>query len=241
MQENNIVTSQNETVVMDKAISSVNIITDIDKERIEKVQKAGLPISNAKLLEKKVIKPVSYIVDGMLAQGLTVVAGVNKGGKSFLALLLCLSVARGTDFMGFPTKQGRCLYLALEDNESRLKERMLKILGDEEAPSELDFVTDTISRLGDGLYGLLEEYVKVFPETKLIVIDTFALIRGSKNKKEGDYEFDYRETHILKQLADKYGICILVITHTRKLRDANDVFNNVGGSVGMLAAADVAR
>ena len=42
-----------------------------------------------------VYKPVEFVVDGLLAQGLYILAGAPKVGKSWLALDLCLSIAKG--------------------------------------------------------------------------------------------------------------------------------------------------
>lgn len=61
------------------------------------------------------LEPIDFLVDGLFAQGLYILGGSPKVGKSWLALQLCLAVCTGTPFLGRPTRQGEVLYLALED------------------------------------------------------------------------------------------------------------------------------
>ena len=68
--------------------------------------------------------PRSVIVDGFLPAGTYILAGAPKCGKSFLMTQLCWCVAEGHPFLGFPTKQSEVLYLALEDTEERLQNRL---------------------------------------------------------------------------------------------------------------------
>jgi hypothetical protein len=72
------------------------------------------------------LPPVKYIVDGFIAEGLTVLAGRPKVGKSWMALGLAIAVASpfGYAFGSIPVEQGDVLYLALEDNKRRLKRRL---------------------------------------------------------------------------------------------------------------------
>lgn len=44
----------------------------------------------------------------------------------------------------------------------------------------------------------------------------------------------------LKQIVDKHDIGVLLIHHTRKMKDPSDVFNELSGSTGMLGAQDCA-
>ena len=42
-----------------------------------------------------VYKPIEFVIDGLLAQGLYILAGAPKVGKSWLSLDMCLSIAKG--------------------------------------------------------------------------------------------------------------------------------------------------
>ena len=78
-------------------------------------------------LMKKEVRPVQFVVDGLLPRGLSIVAGKRKEGKSWLILDMCFSVAAGEKFFDHDTEQGTVLYLDLEDPETRLIQRAHEI------------------------------------------------------------------------------------------------------------------
>jgi RecA-family ATPase len=55
------------------------------------------------------------LIDGILRQGhKMLVTGPSKAGKSYLLAQLCIAIAEGTDWLGWPCTQGRVLYVNLE-------------------------------------------------------------------------------------------------------------------------------
>ena len=72
-------------------------------------------------------KPLAYCVDGLLTQGLYILAGAPKVGKSWLALDICLSVAKGEDVLKHRTNIGTALYLCLEDSYHRIQNRLYEL------------------------------------------------------------------------------------------------------------------
>jgi RecA-family ATPase len=216
--------------------------TDSDLEYFERTQRTQeaqaaplAPISAAEL-QRADLPPLKFVVEGLLPQGLGILASPPKYGKSWLVLDLCLSVAAGKPFLGRPTHRGGCLYLALEDSFHRLQERMNKVLGGGKAPGNFTLST-RCADLSSGLTGQLEAHVKAHPDTALIVIDTFQKIRGAAGK-ETAYSADYREVGQLKQFADRCGLCLLLVHHLRKMDDNADVFNRISGTNGIAGAAD---
>ena len=182
-------------------------------------------------LMKKEVRPVQFVVDGLLPRGLSIVAGKRKEGKSWLMLDLCFSVAAGEKFLDFDTEQGTVLYLDLEDPETRLLQRAREIR--DVIPSQFHEATRA-GKLGAGLAEQIEDFVHDHPDTNLVVIDTLQKIR----KPKGDtYAGDYQVVSSLKNLADKLNIAIVCIHHTRKMK-AKDTFDSVLGSTGLTAAAD---
>lgn len=178
-----------------------------------------------------------FLVDKILPCGLVIVASPPKYGKSWLALDVCISVATGTKVLGFKTNKCGVLYLALEDSYNRLQDRMKKVLNGRIAPKE--FATSIrAADLGHGLIKQLEDFLSKSPETKLIVIDTFAKIRAEMRRGESAYTADYREAGQLKTFADTHKVCLVLIHHTKKMRDTNDVFANISGTMGLTGAAD---
>ena len=51
------------------------------------------------------------------------------------------------------------------------------------------------------------------------------------------YSSDYEVIGKLKQFADQYGICVLIVHHTRK-QPAGDSFEMISGTTGLLGCAD---
>ncbi|MCD7827766.1 MAG: AAA family ATPase [Clostridiales bacterium] len=55
------------------------------------------------------------LIGGLLRAGhKMLVSGSSKAGKSFFLMELCVSIAEGREWMGFPCKQGKVLYVNLE-------------------------------------------------------------------------------------------------------------------------------
>ena len=176
-------------------------------------------------------KPLEYCIDGLLTQGLYILAGAPKVGKSWLALDICLSVAKGEDVLKHQTHIGTALYLCLEDSYHRIQNRLYELTDE---PTENLYFAIMAESLGNGLENQIEKFKSEHPDTKLIVIDTLQMVR---NEKDCGYGADYKELSILKALADKLAITILLVHHTRKCYDS-DPFNMISGSTGLRGCAD---
>ena len=73
---------------------------------------------------------IRFVVDGLLPQGLHILAGAAKTGKSWLLLLLSLRVAQGKPFWNLQTEKGTVLSLCLEDSLSRIQQRLMDLTED---------------------------------------------------------------------------------------------------------------
>lgn len=105
----------------------------------------------------------------------------------------------------------------------------------EDAPENLHFATLS-KTLSDGLCEQIEEFILEHFDTNLVIIDTLQKVR--ENSGESNlYATDYRDISLLKNLADKYHIAVVVVQHLRKQFDS-DPHNMVTGSTGLLGAAD---
>ena len=181
------------------------------------------------------LPPVKLIIPDLLPAGLALFAGPSKAGKSWLTLWLCLQVAQGKPMWGREIEPHTVLYLSLEDTFNRLQKRLLQLVGSEEAPERLVMQTECGS-IGQGLEEQLTSFLYRHPDTGLIVIDTLQKVR-SNDQNNSMYASDYKEISALKALADKYGICILLIHHLRK-QTASDPFDQISGSTGLMGVAD---
>ena len=184
-------------------------------------------------LMSTVLPPIRFVVDKLLPQGLHILAGAPKVGKSWLALWLCLCVAKGEPVWNFPTLRGGVLYLCLEDSYSRIQNRLLDIT--DNAPADLCFATVS-EKLHSGLEEQIEGFLGAHPDTALVVIDTLQRIRAVGNEAN-PYASDYRDLGVLKELADRNRIAILLIHHLRKLND-EDPMNMISGTTGISGATD---
>ena len=182
-----------------------------------------------------------YIVEGLIPQGVNIVCGDGKIGKSWLMLWLGIQVSKGLPVWGFATKKCDVLYLALEDPFSRLQERLFRLTENAEAPLNFRLAIMS-SQIGIGLEEQLQDYLNTFPNTKLIMIDTLQKVRDGNGTtgKNGMYGNDYDDISYLKRIADKNGVAIILVHHLRKLKDSNNPFNQISGSTGIMGAVDTA-
>ena len=174
------------------------------------------------------------IIEGLLYPGTYLFVGAPKVGKSFMMAQIAYHVSTGKALWNFEVKQGTVLYLALEDDYRRLQKRLFQMFG-VEGTDELYFATSS-KQLGLGLNEQLLRFMNEHENTKLIIIDTLQKIRESRNDKYS-YSSDYEIITQLKQFADEYGICLLLVHHTRK-QQADDKFDMISGTNGLLGAAD---
>lgn len=174
------------------------------------------------------------IVDGLLYSGTYLFVGAPKVGKSFFMAQLAYHVSMGIPLWNYEVKKGTVLYLALEDTEKRLQERLFRMFGTDSAEN-LHF-TIWVKQLDSGLDEQLQRFVNEHPDTKLIIIDTLQKVREAGGDKFS-YANDYEIVDKLKQFADKNHICLLLVHHTRK-QQAEDKFDMISGTNGLLGAAD---
>ncbi len=178
------------------------------------------------------LQPPNFVVDTLLSQGLHILAGSPKVGKSWLALWLAVTVAKGQPVWNLSVRQGTTLYLCLEDSQIRIQNRLFEIT--EDAPPSVHFCTDSLV-LGQGLEEQLEIFLSEHKDTVLVIIDTLQMIRGTSY--DNTYANDYRDLSALKKIADTYGVAILLIHHLRKEK-ADDVFNRISGTTAISGAVD---
>ena len=181
------------------------------------------------------LPPVKWIIPGLLPAGLALFAGPSKAGKSWLTLWLCLQIAQGNPVWNREIEPRTVVYFSLEDTFNRLQSRIFQLIDGGDAPERLILQTECPS-IGQGLEEQVEALVHTYQDVGLIVIDTLQKVRVSDGNG-GMYANDYKEAGALKKLADKYGICILLIHHLRK-QTASDPFDQISGSTGLMGVAD---
>lgn len=217
---------------------TTNIITNsgkqINLQAAKKSNNFGLNTVSMTELYDTVYPPRKPIVNDLLYSGTYLFVGAPKVGKSFFMGQLAYHVAMGLPLWEYEVHQGTVLYLALEDDYARLQRRLSRMFGVEET-SNLYFATQAKS-VSEGLDQQLEGFIREHPDVRLIIIDTLQKVREIGGDRYS-YASDYEIVTKLKTFSDRYGICLLVVHHTRKM-EAEDSFDMISGTNGLLGAAD---
>jgi predicted transcriptional regulator len=174
---------------------------------------------------------VEWLVPDILTPDELFILGMPpRGGKSLFCLTLAKAVATGGHFLDRPVTQGAVIYVNLEDNPTKIKQRQLAQSWGENLPvywldkfklSELD----SLKELADEL-----------PDLRLVVLDTFSRVRDD-NQKESSAELG-KTLEPLQEWAKERGICVLITHHTGKVsNDAPnaDPFDMLRGSTSIRA------
>ena len=213
-------------------MSGLNGMDEYDPRR---VWFQGFDSIDAETLMNKPLPGSKFLVDGLIPQGVHLISGAPKIGKSWLMLDLALKLAAGEPFCGMETTKCGVLYLSLEDTLKRIQDRLMKLT--DEAPSNLRFAV-TAGTIGNGLDTEISNYLRTYPDTKLIIVDTLQKIRSQKNANScGVYAGDYDDISELKKISAASDVSFLLVHHLRKQKDS-DVFNQVSGSSGITGAVD---
>jgi len=188
-------------------------------------------------LQRQIFAPVSYCVPHLIPEGLTMIAGKPKIGKSWLALDICIAVAAGRLCLGDRKPiQGDVLYAAMEDNRRRLQRRIDKLLSPVSAqwPKRLT-LTNSWRRLDKGGVDDIRQWIEHAAEPRLIVLDTLASVKPIRTAQ--GYTEDYESIAELHRLASETGVSIILLHHTRKM-EAEDPVDTVSGTQGLAGCAD---
>ena len=194
-----------------------------------------IQLIDAETLYYKPLEHPKMLIDGVLSDGLAIMAGDSKIGKSWMVLWMCLQISKGEPVWGLPTRKTDVVYLALEDREWRVQQRMQDLT--DTPPDNLHFGF-SCGQLGAELESQIEDVLKDYPSTGLLFIDTLQMVRDNVSAKVNAYAQDYKDLSSLKKIADNHGICIFVVHHTRKERDGGNIFNDMTGSTGIMGVAD---
>jgi len=183
------------------------------------------------------LPPLTYVVPGIIVEGLTLLAGKPKARKSWFCLDLGLAVAWGGSALGGrQCPEGDVLYAALEDSPRRLQERMRLMSPDHAKPHRLTFATK-LPPLGGGCLKSLEGWLGTVSDPKLIMLDTLGRLRDDGASQNNQYQADYRLLAELQQWALGKNLAVMLVHHTRKL-ETDDPFDQVSGTQGLAGAAD---
>lgn len=201
-------------------------------------RKPVINIISAAELMKKDFPPLKFLIPRVWPEGMSLFGGKPKVGKSFCALGIAVAIAFGGMALGRArVEKGEVLYLALEDGERRVQNRLKAILLDQPTPEGLHFAHSWL-RVNDGGIEALAQWMQAHPQTRLIVVDTLRKIRPRERVGGSIYNADYDAIAPLSDLSHEYNISIWGITHLRKAPGVDDDMDEFSGSTGLTGAAD---
>jgi AAA domain/Helix-turn-helix domain len=196
-------------------------------------------LKSAADLRTKTFDPLRWIVPKYLPEGLTVLGGRPKVGKSWMALDAAIAVSIGGLCMGEECEQGNVLALMLEDSDRRLQRRLTTMLGayKEEWPQRLTYAT-AWPRLNEGGLDWIREWISQVTKPRLIIIDILERVRQRVvGKDKSHYSADYEALAVLQELSTEAQLSTLVLHHQRKL-GAEDLIDTLSGTLGLGGAVD---
>lgn len=200
-------------------------------------QSETIPITTCSELYAMTFKDPKWAIPGILPEGVTLLAGKPKMGKSWMALSLGIAVSLGGNALSYTSvSKGEVLYLALEDNLRRLKKRMEILLHGEPGSARLHLATEW-PRIGDGGLRELRTWLESHPEARLVIIDTLARLKPPRRQRDA-YDADYSIGKVLKTLADEFSVAIMVVHHLRKMVSDDDVMDQISGTLGLTGGTD---
>jgi len=178
-----------------------------------------------------------WIVPGLIPEGVTLLAGKPKTGKSYAAMNIGLALACGGKAFGrIDVRKQSVFYLCLEDRQRRLQDRIRVLYFGDIWPSTFHLAIKW-PRIDQGGIPLLQKWLEEHSDIKLVIVDTLAKVKTRKASNQNQYDADYQCIEALKSLADMMDISILVLHHLRKL-EAEDPFDTISGSTGLTGAVD---
>lgn len=244
MSEEKEMTAPNVSIGVDTEQSSIkqttNSISNRDvnfnpfDEFFKKIDPSYMKTVTMQELYQDIYSKKPPVIEGLLYQGTYLFVGSPKIGKSFFMAQLAYHVSTGTPLWDYPVKKGTVLYLALEDDYRRLQERMYRMFGTDS--TENLYFSVSSKPLGNGLTDQLSGFIREHPDTTLVIIDTLQKIR-EVDSDSYSYAKDYEIINQLKRFSDSWGICLLLVHHTRKQK-SSDNFDMISGTNGLLGCAD---
>tara|TARA_R110002012_G_scaffold6861_2_gene32749 strand:+ start:739 stop:2586 length:1848 start_codon:yes stop_codon:yes gene_type:complete len=216
----------------------------IGKEQKEEFKKESLDPGAwrngilAEVIAKEEFKPIDWLVENIIAPGLTIIAGKSKIGKSWLVLHLSYCIEKGEEFLGRKCAKGDVLHYSLEDGKRRIKSRWLKMcIQPDQTYYQFRDRKPKIPILTMGLEEEIEDWANNIPNPKMVVIDVYVKVKKTISKSLNAYENDNYNLQNLQTLAIKYNIGIVLVHHTKKGSE-NDVFDEINGSAGIQSNMD---
>lgn len=196
-------------------------------------------IISARALSEMHFPALQWIIPNLLPEGLALLAGKPKFGKSYFSLQMAVAVAAGEGkaLGDLKIEAGDVLVCALEDSPRRLKDRLARMYPFGSAPARLHFAT-IWPRLDHRGIEALDAWCDLHPDARLVILDTWRAIKPTSNSRGSAYDEDATAAApLLEFVKRRPGLAVVVVHHVRKM-EADDVFDTISGTHGLTGIFD---
>ena len=208
-----------------------------DKKPKTKLAVAPLVMHTAASIDKMDLPPITFHVDSILADGVTILSAKSKFYKSWLCLQMALSISQGLPFMGYRTHKSDVIYFDLENDIRLTQDRLRKLTHGAELPDNL-YIVNECCRMGLGFEEQITQALEENPNIGLIILDVLQKVKYNRTGNQSDYDCDYKTLSFLKTLTAGRPLSIICVHHNRKWNDESDPFSNILGSTALMGATD---
>jgi hypothetical protein len=183
------------------------------------------------------VPKIRWAVPDILPEGLAILGGDPKIGKSFMALQLCGAIGGFGDFFGtLNLTYGKSVYLALEDPQWRLTTRIKGMFGDDPLPGF--YIRTSMGPWGSPDWLDLGNWVENNPECRVVVVDTFVRIRPPDHRGLDAYQASNALGKEMLTWAHTHHVALLLVHHKSKTNESSDPVKSLSGSIGFAGSAD---
>ncbi len=179
-----------------------------------------------------------FLFEGLVANGLTILAGRPKSGKSWLTLQMAIDAAMKRPFLGrFDIHRAvQVLYCGLEEGPARTRNRLRKLVHRNDIQLQNIHFRYELKTLSDGGVEELEALIRLH-KPELVVVDTFLRLVKPGGGNQNAMRSEYAEIALLQGLAQRHNLAMILVHHTRKMA-AESGLDSVAGTTGITAACD---
>lgn len=203
----------------------------------DKAARPPIAIRDGEWLNAHTPPVLTWAVPRLIPEGVALVGGTVKMGKSWLTLGFSLTLSAGMPPLGSLDSgpQRPVLYLALEDSDRRMKDRCA-VLGYEQVPPWFSYATDCRQ---DAVVDEIGTWIASRRGGRpVVIIDTWGRITAPALRGETTFDRDYRMSgEISAMVKSEPGATVIINCHTRKA-PAEDWVEQISGTLGISAGVD---
>jgi AAA domain len=179
----------------------------------------------------------------LIENGLWMIFGRYKTGKTYYAMEQAFCIAFGLDFHGLPVKQKMVAYVIAEGGKKRHQKRFAAIYEKHKEAMRAKGIADARTALNSGLFNLIcsavnladpvgtldnhidnliNELEGLFDEIGAVYLDTWARMLAASGGHASDQELVPLAIASCDKLQNRFGCSIVIVAHVGHAKDAQD-------------------